>query len=97
MSSYFPASAGMHDHDPEWDYEEEEMTGVVYTEVAPPADVLSVRDADGDVWSREGDRWFCSFQPSRVAFDCDGSTPNDIRAYHEWFEISHYGPFTEAV
>lgn len=97
MTHYYPASADVHNHDPHWDYEEEdEMTGV-YTTQRPPCDVLSVRDADGDIWSREGDRWYVSFQPSRVAFGNSGDTPDDLRVYHQWWEMEGYGPFTEAV
>jgi hypothetical protein len=95
MSEIFESSVDIHRGDQQWSGDWPE--GDIYVDTEPPADVLSVQDAEGDIWSREGDRWFCSFQPSRVAFDCDGSTPNDLRVYREWFELSQYGPFTEAV
>lgn len=82
----------VHSNDPHWDW-----VDVIYTDVPPPEDVLSVVDSDGDTWSRDGDRWFVSWEPSRVGFGYMGETPNDLRILREWWEIVSYGPFTEAV
>lgn len=97
MTHYYPATVDVHRNDPHWDYEEEEMPATEYTDQEPPAEVLSVRDCEGDIWSREGDRWFVSFRPTHAAFGNSGETPDDRRVYREWWDIQLYAPFTEAI
>lgn len=95
MTSYFPASADVHSNDPHWkDWEEDEMIEEYDADNPPPAEVLSVKDRDDDIWSREGDRWYVSFQAAPASAGYDGSTPADLRVLREWWEIQPYRPFT---
>jgi hypothetical protein len=75
-------------HESEWTFEE-----------PTDSDILDWEDTDGDVWRREGDRWFMYASPATMAWQPRWKiVPEGNRRRYEWWELkdNNFLPFRPA-